>query len=50
MSLKNHSLHILASRGSRLAHDDVSNLILDSLKAMGNAPVVHIFDSKFLVL
>jgi hypothetical protein len=50
VALKDNTLHILATRSSRLADNDVSNLVLDGLKAMGNTPIIHIFNCKFLVL
>ena len=50
VALKNNTLEILATRCSRLANNDVANFILDSLKAMGNTPVIHILDCKSLML
>jgi hypothetical protein len=50
MTLKDYTLHVLATRGCRLADDDVSDFVLDGLKTMGHSPVIHIFHCKFLVL
>jgi hypothetical protein len=50
MSLKDNTFHIFTTRGCRLADNDVSDLILDGLKAMLLTPIVHILYSKFLML
>ena len=50
MSLKDHTLAVFITRSGRLADHDVADLVLDGLKAMRLSPVVHILDSKLLML